>query len=503
MSALAIVIGAGVNELAAAHVLARGGQRVLVLDRHTAHEEGAADIGWVAPRIVHELGLERHGLKIHRPDPWATVPVPNGGRLELWNDMARTAEGIRRLSPKDAAKWPAFCERMARLARALETLCVAPPPDPMASGFSPLAELAMTGLRLRRLGRQGIEDLLRLVSMPAADLLDDWFECDALKGALGAAGVMHLHQGPRSGGTALNLLHHHVGNPPGVFRAPHSNIGRVLSALPGIEIRRDAEVARIIVRAGRATGVALESGEEIAATLVLSGADPRCTFLGLLESGWLEPEFVRAVRNIRSRGVVAHVTLTLDRAPGFSTLVVAPSLDYLERAYDDAKYGRISQRPYLEARVEDRTVHVHLQYAPYALAGGTWDEAHRSALAPLAIQHLSEHAPVLREAVVGQNALSPRDLEEQLGWPEGQMHHAEPALDQWLWMRPLPGWARYRTPVAGLYLCGPGAHPGGAIAGASGHHCARQVLKDPGQAPIQARFTPLETPKPPAKAVAK
>jgi len=473
-----VVIGTGVNELAAAHILARAGRRVLVLDHRAAHEEGEADIGWVAPCLVRELKLERHGLRIHRPDPWAAVPLPQGGRLELWHDVTRTVEAIRRLSPKDAVNWPAFCERMARLGRALETLYVAPPPDLMGRGISALADLARTGLHLRRLGRQGIEDLLRSLPMPVADLLDDWFESDALKGALGAAGVMHLHQGPRSGGTALNLFHHHIGSPPGVFRAPHSNIGSVLSALPGIEIRRGAEVARIMVREGRAAGVVLESGEEIAATLVLSGADPKRTLLGLLDPGWLEPEFARVVRNIRSRGVVARVTLTLDRAPGFSTLVVAPSLDYLERAYDDAKYGRLSQRPYLEARVEDRTMHVHLQYAPYALAGGTWNEAHRSALGELAIQILSEHVPGLPEALIGRNVLAPRDLEDQFGWPEGQMHHAEPALDQWLWMRPLPGWARYRTPVEGLYLCGPGTHPGGGIAGASGYNCARQVLVD-------------------------
>jgi len=477
VSALAVTIGAGVNELAAAQVLARAGWRVLVLDRHAAHEEGEADIGWVAPCIEREFELQRHGLKIHRPDPWAEVPLPQGGRLELWNDVARTAEGIRRHSPKDAVKWPAFCERMARLARALDTLYVASPPDPMGRGMGALADLATTGLHLRRLGRQGIEDLLRLLPMPAADLLDDWFECDALKGALGAAGIMHLHQGPRSGGTALNLLQHCVGSPPGVFRAPLSNIGSVLSALPGIEIRRGAAVTRIIVRAGRATGVALASGEEIAATLVLSGADPRRTLLGLLEPGWLEPEFVRAVRNIRSRGVVARVKLLLDRAPGFSALVVAPSLDYLERAYDDAKYGRVSKEPYVEARVEDRTVHVHLQYAPYALAGGTWDEARRGALGELAIRHLSEHLAGLRDALIGRNVLSPRDLEDKLGWPEGQMHHAELALDQWLWMRPTPELARYRTLISGLYLCGPAMHPGGWVPGACGYRAARQALK--------------------------
>jgi len=484
MTAPAIVVGAGANELVAAHCLARSGQRVLVLDHRSSRDEAAMDVGWIPPRIVRDLALERHGLEIHRADPWAAAPLPGGGRLELWQDMARSVEAIRRLSPRDAAKWPEFCDRMAHLARLLESVYAAPPPNPVGREFGDLARLAGLGLRIRRLGSRGIHDFARLLPMPAADWLDDWFESDALKGILGAAGVLHLSQGPRSGGTAFLLLHHHVGSPPGVFRPPISNITQVLAALPGIEIRRGAGVARIGVRGGRAAEIVLSSGEEIAASLIVSGADPRSTLLELVDPVWLDPEFARAVRAIRSRGVAARVTLLLDRPPGFSTITVAPSLDYLERAWDDAKYGRVSRAPWIEASSRGvaangrHRVELHLQYAPHALAGGAWDEARRGSLGRLAVEILSQHAPGLDAAIVGSSVLSPPDLEELEGWPEGQPHHAELALDQALWMRPVPVLARYRTPIAGLYLCGPGMHPGGAIAGAAGANAAREILRE-------------------------
>ena len=478
MNASAVVIGAGPDELVAAHLLARAGHRVVVLEEHAAPESAA---GWVPPGIAREFGLAGRGLRIEHADPWAVSPLPGGGRLELWQDLARSVDSIARVSPRDAAKWPEFCGRMARLARLLETLYVAPPPDPMTRERGELAQLAGIAWRARRMGRQGLTDLLRLLPMPVADFLDDWFESDALKGVLAAAGVMHLCQGPRSAGTAFALLHGHVGNPPGVFRAPRSNVGRVLADLPGVEMRRGTAAARIAVRDGRVASVVLGDGEEISAPLVVSGADPRRTLLALLEPGWLDPETVRAVRSIRSRGVVAQVTLTLecvDRAPEPGTLVVAPSLDYLQRAADDAKYRRISARPYLEARTDGaRRVDVHVQYAPYSLAALQWDDAQCAALGHIAIAVLKEHAPVLAEAVAATRVHSPRELEATCGWPEGQAQHAELALDQLLWMRPTPALARYRTPIGGLHLCGPAMHPGAGVAGAAGANAARAILR--------------------------
>lgn len=477
MSYDAIVIGAGANGLVAAHYLARHGRRVLVLERRS-DSPASPDVGWVAPRIVRDLGLERHGLRIERPDPWIATALPAGGRLELWRDTERSAEAIRRLSPADAAKWPAFSQRMRRLGRVLEALYGAPPPDIATRDLGELLRLAGLGLRVRRFGRQAVVDLLRILPMSVAELLDEWFETDALKAVLGAAGVTHLSQGPRSGGTAFGLLHHHVGSPAGVFRPPLSNLGAVLEALPGIEVRRGAVVAQIAVTAGRATGVALAGGEEIAAPLVVSGADPRATLLGLVGPGWLDPEFVAAVRHIKYRGVAARVTLTLSRPAGFRTLLVAPSPDYLERAYDDAKYGRVSKHPWVEAHAQDHQVVAHVQYAPYALAGGGWDDSRRRALGEAALERLCECAPELRGALTGLEVLTPRDLEDRFGLTEGHAYHGELTLDQILFMRPVPGWGRYRTPVRGLYLCGAGTHPGGAIAGGAGRNAAGVILKD-------------------------
>ena len=477
-----VVIGTGVNELVCAHYLARAGRRVLVLEQHT-QPEGQAP-GWVPPDIVRSLGLDQCGLQIERRDPWAAVPLAGGGRLELWHDMARSVEAIGRLSAADAAKWPAFCERMGRVVRLLEALYTAAPPAPINRERGELARLAALAWRARRLGRQTIEDFLRAAPMPVADLLEDWFENDALKAALGAAGIAHLCQGPRSGGTAFAFLHHHTGSALGVFRPPRSNIAHVLTALPGVELRRSAAVARIAVREGRVTGVVLANGEEIATALVVSGADPRRTLTQWVDGGWLDPELARAVRHIRSRGVVAQVILTLARPPDFTTLTVASSLDAIERAYDDAKYGRVSRSPCLEVRnigadAEGRhRVEVDIQYVPYALADGAWDEARGAALGELVLKLLAPHIPHLRGALIDQRVISPRDLEAAYGYPKGQAHHAELALDQALWMRPVAGLADHRTPVAGLYLCGPGTHPGAGIAGASGVNAARRILED-------------------------
>jgi phytoene dehydrogenase-like protein len=446
----AIVIGGGADALVAAQVLARAGREVMVIESAAS----APDDGWVPPKVLRELRIE--GVKLAWPDPWLVVPLPDGGRLELWRDIARSAQSIRRLSARDAERWPAFCERMARLARFLEGVYAAAPPDPLSPGFA---------LRARRLGKQTLRDLLRILPMPVADLLDDWFEADALKGALGGAGVLHLMQGPRSGGTAFRLLHHHVGCAPGVFRPPRSNIPELLRRLPRVELQ--GEVLRIAVRNGAVAGVVLKDGRELAASVVVSGADLRRSLLELVEPGVIDPELARALRHVRRRGVAARLRLELDRSPGFAALALAPSLDYLERAYDDAKYGRVSRQPYVEARCDERhRVEAVVQYAPYGA-----DCRH---LSERTIALLAEHWGDAQAQHVELSA--PRELEQSEGWPEGQPHHAELSLDQALWMRPLPELAHYRTPIEGLWLCGPAMHPGAGVAGASGLHCAHAIL---------------------------
>ena len=446
----AIVIGGGTDAIVAAQVLTRAGREVITIEGESSGREE----GWVPPEVLRALRLE--GVKLEWTDPWLSVPLPEGGRLDLWLDMARTVEAIRQVSPRDAERWPEFCARMARLASFLATLYAAPPPDPLSAGFA---------LRARRLGKRGLADLLRILPMPVAELLDDWFENDALKGALGGPAVMHLLQGPRSGGTAFRLLHHHVGCPPGVFRAPRSNLLELLHKLPRVELQ-PAEVQHVAVRNGVVAGVVLKDGRELEATTVVAGGDPRRSLLELVEPGWLDPELVRALRHMRRRGVAARMRLELDRSPGFQALALAPSLDYLEHAYDDAKHGRLSRHPYVEARCDGSRVEVLVQYAPYGKScAGLADR-----VTALLGEHWGDAQPRHTEL------LSPRELEEFEGWPEGQPYFAELSLDQALWMRPLPELANYRTPIQGLWLCGPAMHPGAGVAGAAGLNCAHAIL---------------------------
>ena len=472
----AVVLGSGTDELVCAHSLARAGRRVVVLDER-AGARVESEAGWIPSHLIRDLELERHGLRIERPDPWATAPLPGGGYLQLWADMGRSVDAIRRLSPRDAAKWPVFCERLSRIARLLERVYSEAPPDPVSANDP--ARLAALGWRFKSLGRTGIEDFLRLLPISIADWLDDWFECPELKAILAATAIRHYRGGPRADGTGFRLLHHHAGCPTGVFGPAQSNVHEVLLRLPGVELRT-AQAVRIASRGGRVSGVVLASGEEIAAPLVVSGLGPRRTLLELADTDGLDPELTRAIRHIRSRGVAARVRIALEREPSSPVLHVAPSLDYLERAADDAKYGRVSREPYAHARAAGRDadgrhrVEVHLQYAPYALAEGSWDAGRGAALGDLARSLLARHWPEFGSAMV-ERVWTPRDLEAQYGWPEGQPHHAELALDQALWMRPLPGLARYATPLPGLYLCGPAMHPGAGIEGVSGAHAARAV----------------------------
>lgn len=330
----------------------------------------------------------------------------------------------------------------------LERLYLASPPDIESTDARELARIAGLGLYVRRLGRQTVIDLARILPMSIAELLDDWFESDVLKGLLGALGVWHLKQGPRSGGTAFNFLHHHAGSPAGVFRPARSNVTQALSSLSGIEIRR-GERAGVLAWNGRATGVVLEkSGDEILAPLVVSSADPRTTLQPIAIE--LDPEFARAVRNIKARGVVARGTLALDPPPAYATLCIAPSLDYLEHAYDDAKYGCDSASPYVEVQRTDGTLELHVQY----VASGTHEELVPRVARALKVEPHQVHLQAAQES----------------------LYHGELTLDQILFMRPVPGWSRYRTPIEGLYLCGSGTHPGGGIPGAAGRNAAREIL---------------------------
>jgi phytoene dehydrogenase-like protein len=518
-----VVIGAGLNGLTAAAYLARAGRTVVVLERRAAiggsavTEEFAPgfrvdtavhDAGWISPRIVRELDLGAHGLQLVSSGRPVLAPAGDGNVLRLHPTPARTAESLRPFSQSDADKWPAFAQRVAKLAGFLESVYDSPPPTVGASSVAELFSLLGTGWRLRRLGKVAMVDLLRTAPMSVSELLDDAFETDVLKGAVAAEAVRHLCQGPVAGGTAFTLLHHQVGRQAGAFcstTTPLGGVGELARAIAdsaraaGAEIRTGADVAAIVMRGGRASGVALASGEEIAARCVVSSADPRRTLLTLCDPSQLSPEFVRAVRNIRFRGVWAKVNLALDTLPAFTgtsgtemmevgSVTVSPSIAYLERAYDDAKYGRLSAQPYLDIRIPSlinpgfapngkHVMSVHVQYAPYRLRDGSWDDAARHALGERVLATLEQHAPGVTSTILHRQVLTPLDLETEFALPEGHAYHGEMTLDQILFMRPVPECSAYRTPVHDLYLCGPGTHPGGGIAGGSGAVAARQIAK--------------------------
>jgi phytoene dehydrogenase-like protein len=432
-----IVIGAGPDELVAARLLQQAGHRVTVVQEHAALERVQ---GWAPAQV----GL----AEIARPDPW--LCTPDG--LELFADMRRSVDSLRRVSGQDAERWPEFCKRMARLARLLERIYVEPPPSLIDLRFA---------LRVRLLGRRGMQDLMRVLPMPVAELLDEWFESDELKGALGALAVRDLQQGPRSAGTAFRLLHFHGGSPRGVFRPGTVNAAPLRS---GLNIR-DAKVAGIAVKAGAVTGVIL-SNETLPAAIVVAGANPARVLGELVEPGWLDPDLVRAARHIRSRGVAATARLELERAPDWTTLTLAGGIDDVERAYDAVKYGRVSERPVVDAVADGAAVDVHFQFVPHT-AADTADIQARI------VKLLQPHLPPIREVSVR----TPVDLERVHGWPQGQPHQAELSLDQALWMRPLPELSGYKTPIAGLWLCGPAMHPGAGVIGASGYNCARAIMR--------------------------
>jgi phytoene dehydrogenase-like protein len=432
-----VVLGAGPDELVAARVLQQAGRRVIVVQEHAVPERV---VGWAPAQIGR--------LEATRPDPW----LRTADGVELFTDVKRSAKS---LGPRDAERWPQFCDRMARLAALLQEIYLQPPPSLIDMRFA---------LKVRRLGRAGMEDLMRLLPMPAAELLDEWFESHTLKGALCALAVRDIQQGPRSAGTAFRLLHSHLGSPRGVFRPATVNVAPLRS---GLTIR-ESPVARIDVSAGAVTGVTLASGETLSATLVVAGADPARVLGELVEPGWLDPDLLRATRHVRSRGVAARVRLELDRAPEWPTLTLAGTADDVERAYDAVKYGRVSDRLIIDAVADGPAVDVHVQYLPHT-AVDTADIQAR------VVKQLQSHLPAIRSSTVE----SPVDLERIYGWPEGQPHHAELSLDQALWMRPLPELSGYRTPLRGLWLCGPAMHPGAGVIGAAGHNCARAMLGSP------------------------
>ena len=503
-----IVIGGGLAGLTSAALLAKSGRRVLVLERrdtagglHSTDEivPGVRgdlvehDIGWIPPSVMTALKLDEAALSLVRPDPSAVSLLPDGDTLTLWSDPGRTASELQRHSEKDARAWRAFGDRVSRLAGFLEAIYDGPAPEPLASGATELLSMLGLGRKVRSLGRDGIIDLLRTLPMSVADVLDETFENAALKGLVATSGVTRLVQGPKSGGTAFLLVHHHVGTPAGAIRSrlvARGGLGALATVLAesartlGAEIRLGAGVAHIRTSEAGVDGVVLENGDEIGASTVLSTLDPRRTIHELIDPIHVDPELSQAIGAVKYRGACAKVNLVLDGLPPLAeellrgALIVAPDMSYLERAYDAAKYGTISERPYLEARIP--TVHdpslapagrhvmsVLVQWVPYRLRGGAWDAPRRDALGDLVVRTLGEVLQGLTRRVIAKQVLTPADIEERYGTTEGNLTHGELTLDQILFMRPVPGLARHATPIAGLYLGGPGTHPGMSIPSAA------------------------------------
>jgi phytoene dehydrogenase-like protein len=523
----AIIVGSSPNELVAACYLAKAGQKVTIVDRRPeiGGTAALADIpsagsngtgfrlevspptqGWLSPKIIKDLGLEGHGLATEWAEASVVTARADGPPLVLWRDQAKAREEIAKHSTVDASKWEAFSTRMARLAGFLETLYTQEPPRLMSEQAGDLFSLMAVGLRLRRLGKIDMVELLRTLPMSVQDLLDDWFESDILKGTLGAGGITNILQGPRSAGTCFVMLHHLVGRPVGGFRGRtvvRSERGQLVHVLGlaakqlGVEVKTGT-TSTILVKDGRATGIALADGEELTARYVVSGADPRRTFRELVDPIELEPEFLHAVGNVKLRGVRAVVNLALGELPAFKgvpasalsgVISTSPHLDYLERAYDDAKHGKISRALFLEATIPSLTdpslapdgkhvMSVAVQYAPYHLENGGWNESAKEALADRVVAMLTEVAPNLASAVVGRAVYTPVDLEASFGLTEGHLYGGELTLDQILFMRPIPGFAQYRTPIEGLFMCGDACHPGGGLPGLAGANAAREILKD-------------------------
>ena len=479
-----IIVGAGHNGLVAANYLAKAGRRVLVLE---ARDEAGGQLelhagGQLRPDIVRDLDLARHGLPAGNAAPYISL-LPDGRRLVLsTTDDVATRESIGQYSPKDAQRWPEFCAFMERAAAFLDAAYRTPMPRlphvSLAEGL-PLAKLAWT---LRRLGGKDMFRVIRAMSMSTVEFTEEWFESEELKAAIAAVGIHGFTLGSMSAGTGYTLMHNWLNRGGLAHRAGDTaRIGDALVAAlkaNGGELRTSAGVQQIFVKRMRATGVRLESGEEIRAATVFSAADPRRTLLGLVGAPELPPEFVWHVQSIKMRGSLAKVHLRTDGSHGLpaGTLAIAPTLKYLERAFDAAKYGEIAQRPYLEMTTAGDIVSIHMQSAPYKLRGADWGDA-RTEVERIALDTLAAHFPALKASIREARTITPMDLERDYALTEGDLSHGQLILDQMFFMRPMPGWSNHATPVDGLYLCGNGMHGGAGISGVPGRNAAQALLK--------------------------
>ena len=488
----AVVVGGGPNGLTAAVGLARSGSKVLLVEAGT--ELGgvfreieiapgfrvaplAADAGYLSAEVLRGTGLGT--LAAEPPADVTMTSLGEGEPLHLHPDVARTAHGLQRFSHQDAERWPAFVRQVDKFTGFLAELYRLPPPRIGADSLAELLTFANLGRKFRSLGKTDMIELMRVLPMSAADWLDDWFESDRLKGLLAALAVSDVSQGPMSGGTAFTFLHRHVGARSGVFgerlRLKEGPMALIIALAEraraaGVTIETGVAVEHVNVRDDHVTGVRLASGDEVACRAVVSSLDPTRSLFELLDPVHLDPEFMQAVRNIRYRGVTTKVLLGFDGgpAPPVGATIAAPSVGYVERAYDAVKYGRCSEEPILELRYSGaNTAVLHAQFSPYGS---------RDSIAERAIALMDRHLPGFAARIRARLVLTPKDLETKFGLREGAISQGEMLLDQILFMRPVAGASRYAMPVPGFYLCGAGTHPGGGVTGMSGWLAAKAAL---------------------------
>ena len=518
----AIIIGGGHNGLVNAAYLARGGKKVLVLERR--HVVGGAAVteevfpgfrfsvcsyvvSLLRPEVIRDLDLPRHGLEILPLDGTFT-PMPSGDYLWRVNDHSKTRREIARHSRVDAEAYEEYGKAIAEMARFVKPILSMTPPDPTRLALDGLKKLLFLGRRFQALPYEDKYNQVQLMTMSAVDFLDQWFETDVLKATMSASGIIGTFLGVRSPGTAYVLLHHYMGEIDGAFRSwgfARGGTGAISNAIAdaaleaGVEIRTRSPIARILVRSSKVAGVVLENGDEILADVVSSSVDPHLTFLKMIEPRILPEDFLEEVRRYKFRGSSGKVNLALDALPDFRCLPgpgahlrgaisISPSVDYMERAYDEAKYGDFSSRPYIDMVIPTLTdpsvappgkhiLSCFVQYAPYRLREGTWDEK-REAFGDTVVDTIAEYAPNLKNIIIGRQVVTPLDLEREWGLTEGNIFQGELSLEQLFFLRPVPGWAAYRTPIKNLYMCGSATHPGGGIMGAPGRLAAMEILKD-------------------------
>jgi phytoene dehydrogenase-like protein len=517
-----IVIGAGHNGLVNAAYLARAGRKVLVLERR--HVVGGAAVteevfpgfkfsvcsyvvSLLRPEIIRELDLPRHGLEILPLDGTFT-PMPDGNYLWRVNDHAKTRREIARHSKLDAEAYDEYGKAMVDMGRFVKPILDMTPPDPTSLEPRGLMDLLALGRRFQALSDDDKYNQIQLMTMSASDFLDQWFETDVLKATMSASGIIGTFLGVRSPGTAYVLLHHYMGEIDGAFRSwglSRGGTGAISESIAGaareagVEIRTGTGVSNIIVKDGAAVGVVLENGDYLTSQVVSSSVDPNLTFLKMIGDEHLPAEFVSDVKRYKYRGSSGKVNLALDALPSFTckpgpgahlrgAISISPSVNYMERAYDEAKYGRYSRQPYIDIVIPSLTdpsvappgKHVmscFVQYAPYHLREGNWDD-HREAFGDTVVNTIAQFAPNIKDVIRHRQVLTPLDLEREWGLTEGNIFQGELTLEQLFFLRPAPGWAQYRTPIKNLFMCGSATHPGGGIMGAPGRNAAVRMLRE-------------------------